>query len=223
MQYETLHKFTQIPSHLNNSYRQIQALLALNQLLQLNWALPPLRGWAASPDFLLLIVEHTRQHQPKVILECSSGASTIALAQSVKLNGKGRVLSLEHDPEYAEKTREELKKQGLQDYATVLDAPLKKYIFNENQYLWYNFGAQIGDLPIDMLVIDGPPGSLNRLARYPAGPLLLPMLTKNGSVFLDDSDRIDEQEIINLWVTQFSHLCIHQKDCEKGAVILQSS
>ena len=223
MQYEVLHQLAQVPSHLNNTYRQIQALQELNKLTQLTWALPPLRGWAASPDFLLLIAEHAKQKQPNVILECSSGASTVVLAQSVKLVGQGRVLSLEHDPVYAQKTRDELKKQGLQDYATVLNAPLKKYTLNEKQYLWYDFGTQIENLPIDMLVIDGPPGSLNPLARYPAGPLLLPMLTKNGSVFLDDSDRADEQEIVRLWLDQFTNLKLHQKECEKGAVKLQSS
>jgi len=71
-----------------------------------------------------------------------------------------------------------------------------------------------------MLVIDGPPAHLNHYARYPAGPLLLPLLNENGVVFLDDAGRHDEQEIIQRWVSEFNGLDVHQYDCEKGAVCL---
>lgn len=63
-------------------------------------------------------------------MECSSGASTIVLAQSAKLNGRGHVFSLEHDRDYATKSRVELEKQSLSDWATVIDAPLQEYIFD---------------------------------------------------------------------------------------------
>ena len=201
-------------------FQQLQAFTALDRRLNLTYALPPLRGWAASPDFLLLLAEHVHREKPEVIVECSSGASTVMLAQCAKQNGKGHVYSLEHDFEYAEKTRQELIKQDLQDWATVIDAPLQDYSFAGEIYKWYKLDAVIETKQIDTLVIDGPPGYLNRYARYPAGPLLLPLLNKNAVVFLDDAERTDEQQIIKNWLTEFPNLQANQHNCEKGAVTL---
>lgn len=209
--------------HFPESIRQVHAFIDLNRLLQLPWSLPPLGGWAASADFLLLLAEYVLQQQPEVIVECSSGASTLVLAQCAKLNGKGRILSLEHDVIYAEKTRQELIKQGLQDWATVIDAPLQDYRFNEQNYQWYALDEQIQSQVVDMLIIDGPPASLNSCARYPAGPLLLPLLNKKARVFLDDADRADEQKIIKDWVNEFPRLQKSVHYCEKGAVILSNA
>jgi len=207
-----------LPEYLQHNYQQIQAFTDLSHLLQLPWPLPPLRGWAASPDFLLLLAEHVLQKKPKCIVECSSGASTIVLAQCAKINGYGHIQSLEHDAHYADKTRQQLIKQKLQDWATVIDAPLRDYKFNEQKYRWYTLNEQIKSSCIDMLVIDGPPASLGHCARYPAGPLLLPLLNENGMVFLDDADRPDEQKIIQRWIDEFKKLDAHRYNCEKGAV-----
>lgn len=221
MQYELRQQLEQkLPEHLHRTYQQIQAFTDLNYLLHLPWPLPPLRGWAASPDFLLLLAEHMFQKKPECIVECSSGASTIVLAQCAKLNGYGQILSLEHDVHYAAKTKQQLIKQGLEDWATVINAPLKDYEFNGQNYRWYSLNEKIKELCIDMLVIDGPPASLNHCARYPAGPLLLPLLNENGVVFLDDAARADEQEIIQRWIDEFKNLDVHSYDCEKGAVNL---
>jgi predicted O-methyltransferase YrrM len=219
MQYELKDQDQRIPDAL---YHQLQALAALDRRLNLTYALPPLRGWAASPDFLLLLAEHVYRQQPKVIVECSSGASTVMLAQCAKQNGKGHVFSLEHDAQYAEKTRQELLKQDLLNWATVIDAPLQEYSFSEQTYRWYKLDEEIQTKPIDMLIIDGPPGFLNSCARYPAGPLLLPLLNKNAVVFLDDADRPDEQQIIKNWLSEFPNLHVNQHNCEKGAVSLSN-
>lgn len=221
MQYTLQQQLEQkLPEHSHHTYQQIQAFIDLNRLLQLPWPLPPLRGWAASPDFLLLLAEHVFQKKPERIVECSSGASTVVLAQCAKLNGYGHVLSLEHDAHYAEKTRQQLIKQGLEDWATVIDAPLINYELNGQNYQWYKLNAQIENTCIDMLVVDGPPASLNHCARYPAGPLLLPLLNKEGVVFLDDADRPDEQEVVERWISEFTKLNSFWYDCEKGGISL---
>lgn len=220
MQYSLQQQFEHFPETLNLTYRQIQAFISLEGMLGLPYALPPLRSWAASPDFLLVLAEYSRQQLPEVIVECSSGASTIVLAQCAKMNRKGHIFSLEHDPIYAEKTRQELKKQDLLDWATVIDAPLQDYNFDDQNYLWYTINEQIQSTQIDMLIIDGPPAGLNHCARYPVGPLLFPLLNKKSAVFLDDANRIDEQKIISTWLNDFPEMSLSKYDCEKGAVCL---
>lgn len=108
-------------------FRQLEALQGLYAELDLKVSLPPTRGWAASPDFLLELVRHTRANKPLTVLECSSGTSTLVLARCLQLNGAGKVLSLEHDPYYAAQTRQQLQRHGLQDWAQVLDAPLQPH------------------------------------------------------------------------------------------------
>ena len=73
-------------------FGQIHALLALERRLALSQPLPPMRGWAGSPDFLLVIANEVLARKPKLIVECSSGVSTIVIARCLELNGGGTCL-----------------------------------------------------------------------------------------------------------------------------------
>jgi hypothetical protein len=72
-----------------------------------------------------------------------------------------------------------------------------------------------------MLVIDGPPRATRKLARYPAGPVLFPLLADNATVFLDDTDREDEKTILEILRDEFSMLDQTRVNCEKGCAVLQ--
>lgn len=201
-------------------FRQLEALQGLYAELDLKVSLPPTRGWAASPDFLLELVRHTRAQRPLTVVECSSGASTLVLARCLQLNGAGKVLSLEHDPYYAAQTRQQLQRHGLQEWARVLDAPLQPHALSGETWPWYDIGALPADLAIDLLVIDGPPQATRALARYPAGPLLFPRLHPGGQVFLDDAARSDELAIVQRWQREFPSLRHTMRVCEKGCAVL---
>lgn len=205
-------------------YRQLEALQGLYAELNLSRSLPATRGWAASPDLLLELARHAQAACPQVVLECSSGTSTLVLARCMQLNGYGMVYSLEHDPVYAQHTRRELARHGLTAWATVLDAPLQPQQFGAATWPWYAPEAVRAALPpqtqIDLLVIDGPPQATRHLARYPAGPALFPMLAVGASVFLDDSARPDEQRILALWQAEFPEFELSSKPCEKGCAVL---
>jgi hypothetical protein len=84
-----------------NSFRQIEALIGIYEETQINRALPPTRGWAASPDFLRNLCISVAEEKPKTIVECSSGISTLIAAACLKRQGSGHVYSLEHDPIFA--------------------------------------------------------------------------------------------------------------------------
>lgn len=201
-------------------FRQLEALHGLYAELDLKTSLPPTRGWAASPDFLLELARHARTARPQTVLECSSGASTLVLARCMQLNGTGKVLSLEHDTHYAQQTREQLQRHGLQDWAEVLDAPLLAQRLHGQDWPWYSLGNLPPALAIDMLVIDGPPQATGALARYPAGPLLIPRLTPHAHIFVDDAARDDEQAALQRWRQQFPALRQSERVCEKGCAVL---
>jgi len=203
-------------------YRQLEALTALNALIRPVFPLPPLRVWAGSPDFLLELARRILLRRPVVIVECSSGASSVVAAHCCQLNGLGHVYALEHEPVFAEATRGYLREQGLEDWATVIDAPLEAVELSGVEYAWYGLNA----LPaqhIDLLVVDGPPASLGPMARYPAGPKLLSRLATNAVVLVDDADREDEQQIVRLWQEEFPALKAIHVTAEKGLVILEQT
>lgn len=202
----------------DNLFTQLTTLNALERVLDLPAPLPTTRGWAGSPDFLRHIHDLALTHKPSIVVECSSGTSTVVLARTLQMNGTGQVFSLEHDALYAEKTRQALQRCGLQSLATVIDAPLTKHQIDGTSHLWY----RLEDLPerIDMLVIDGPPAVTHHRARYPAIPLLICRLTPEAVVVLDDAARSDEQAAVDLWVQHFGLTRVEGYFAEKGIAVL---
>lgn len=200
-------------------FSQLQALFALEKKLGLTEPLPPLRGWAGSPDFLLTVADTVLTRKPGIVVECSSGSSTLVIARCLQLLGKGHVFSLEHDETFGNETTDLLKLHNVTEWATVLHAPLVK---QGNDTVWYNENVlpdQLG--PIDLLVVDGPPADIAPLARLPALPKLLPLLAKKAVVVLDDAARTAEIEIVRRWLEdapEFRYRYLHH---EKGCVILE--
>jgi len=210
----------ELPETRANEFRQIEALLALYADIKPELGLPATRGWAGSPDFLNALAAHVIAESPEIIVECSSGSSTLILAHLLRRQGFGHVHSLEHEPEYAGKTRALLAAHGLSDWATVIDAPLQPRPGASGNQPWYVLdGLPVSS--IDLLVIDGPPTHVAPLARYPAGPNLFPRLSARGHVFLDDAGRPEERETIRRWLAempQFEHLALQ---AEKGLAMLR--
>ena len=221
MQYDVLARLDRIEGPgFSNLYRQIEALWNLYRDLGLESSLPPMRGWATSPDFLHLLALHALKMQPQVAVECSSGVSTLVLARCMAIYGKGHVYSLEHSPEFAAKTRANLARLGLTEFATVIDAPLKLYQISGTGYKWYDLG-NLPNCKADMLVIDGPPATSCKMARYPAGPLLFPILNRGAYVFLDDAAREDEKSAVDLWSEEESVKVLNGfAQAEKGCCVL---
>lgn len=203
-------------------YRQIEALHFLYRELAVQRPLPPLRGFAASPDFLREIVRSIRETQIQRVVELGSGASTIVAARSLELNGSGHLYSLDHDAKYAEKTRELLREQGLQDWATVIHAPLISHDIRGELYQWYSL-KNLPEFAIDLLIVDGPPAATQKHARYPALPLLRSRLAKTGVVIADDTSRRDDAEVIVRWSEEHPDLIFAEQTCEKGCVKIESA
>src|SRR5699024_11233349 len=70
----------------------------LQRRLTIKGQLPPLRGWATSPDVLLRLHTHIMATRPNVIVEFGSGASTLVIADALSQNGAGK-RSEEHKSE----------------------------------------------------------------------------------------------------------------------------
>ena len=218
------HQTHRIDQSADNVIAQVEALLMLYAELNPGRGLPTTRHWAASPDFLRTIATHFHQHQPAVVLECSSGISTLVLAYCVRRQGAGHVYSLEHEAVYAQRTRDLLQSHDLNNWATVIHAELKPVTLGDWVGRWYDVARLPSPLVADLLVVDGPPESTGYLARYPAMPLLHAHLSKGATVFIDDANRLDEQITVGRWLDEFSDLAaIDPVVTEKGCAVLVRS
>ncbi len=176
--------------------------------------------WSAAPDFLELIVEHALTHKPATIVECGSGLTTVMLARCCAVNDGGRLFSLENGAEFAAQTRDALAGSGLDAFSTVIDAPLAMQAVNGRDFQWYALD-DLAAIDIDMLVIDGPPGFIQRHSRYPALPLLFDRLAAGCTVFMDDAARPDERELVGMWQKEFPAIEQEYIGNERGCAVLR--
>jgi len=139
--------------------------------------------------------------RPSLIVECGSGTSTLLMATCLKTFGiDGRVIAIDHDATYAEKTRDLLRRNSVDDVVTVVTAPITSRTVRRNSAQWYDFDPdQHLNQDIDLLLVDGPPNPLGSMMRYPAIPILHDYLTPGSLILLDDGHRTDEQRVVSAW------------------------
>lgn len=160
-------------------------------------------GWTlgdAALGFVLGEVAAGRRH----VLECGSGRSTVVVARLLRELGGGHVWALEHEAEFASRTRALLAAEGLDAVATVLTAPLRPHRIAADCG-WYD-GAALERLPsraIELLLVDGPPAPADRprnaRSRFPALPLLAPFMAPAATVVCDDVHRPGERWALHRW------------------------
>ena len=209
---------------INHTFRQLEALQNLNAMLPAHGVLPATRGWAASPDLLLVLVDLIMTERPSLVVECGSGASTLWLALAMRRFGiDGRIVALDHDPAFGGKTRDLLARHDVRDLAEVRDAPLESFSLDGETYLWYARHAFQDLEGIDLLFVDGPPATTGHQARYPALPLLGGSLSPAATVVLDDLVVPDMQKVLGLWLDANPEFGSEILPLEKQAAVLHRS
>jgi predicted O-methyltransferase YrrM len=162
-----------------------------------------LGGWSIDAFLGKFLVQHLMEHRPKCIVELGSGSSTILIARTLQLMGINYCdhVAVDHEAKYLAISRDYARLNGLEDRVTWLDCPLQHY--QELDKLWYGgLTEKLADRKIDLLIIDGPPGPLQPMSRYPALPLLLPYMSEHCTIILDDAIRSEEQDIARRWVQE---------------------
>ncbi|WP_444898960.1 class I SAM-dependent methyltransferase [Microbulbifer sp. VAAC004] len=191
----------------NRVYAQLESLSWLQKRLSIKGQLPPLRGWAASPDVLLLLHTHIMSTRPAIVVELGSGASTLVIADALRQNGVGKLISIEHSDNYGAQTLSTLEVEYLQSWVDLRVGDLElwsgKHLNSDDSNSpchWYPLSLFDGIDNIDLLWIDGPPGATCPYSRYPALPALFNKLTSRAEVWMDDTIRKEEKTICERWV-----------------------
>lgn len=200
---------------------KIQAIGEIQKLLPLRAPLKPMTGWAATPELAVTVLRQLIFHKPKTIVELGSGVTTLINGYGFETyNPDGILFSLDHNHEYAEITRQEIKQHGLETYVDLRIAPLIDINLNGGSYKWYDLSNFNPHSKIDLLIVDGPPVSTVKNARYPALPLMIDYLSKNCSIIIHDTNRKEEREIVKRWLSEFPEFTADVRETDKGITIL---
>lgn len=187
--------------------QEVEALLQLFNRIQPRAAMPSSGNWALPPTGILQLLEVVEKRRPKRIVQLGSGTSTLWLAYALESLGEGRVIALEHDEHYFAETKALLVAHGFAEtVAEVRHAPLGDAGLPDHDTPWYTASAFEDLDAVDLLLVDGPPEATGKSARYPAMPAFLPKLAAGAFVILDDTDRKDEQDIIERWKSEYPGL-----------------
>ena len=181
--------------------REVEGLHQLFGAFTPRAPMPSTGQWALNPTDMLALLYVIEQRRPAVVVELGSGTSSIWIGYALERLG-GRLISVDHEPEYAGKTRGMVAAHGLDAVVEVRDAPLRPIEVRGAQFDWYDTGALADVDHIDLLVVDGPPGSTGPMSRYPAVDMLRHKLSRTAAVFLDDLSRSDEQETLRRWAAE---------------------
>jgi len=151
-------------------------------------------GFVARVDYLQEVARRAAATDGP-ILECGSGITTVLMG----LLTQGRnteVYSLEHHPEWHRKVESVLKRNGLANVHACF-SPLRDY----GDFDWYDPPLENLPTKFSLVVCDGPPGS-TKGGRYGLLPVMGSRLPTNSVILLDDTDRPEEQAIMDRWKTE---------------------
>ncbi len=185
--------------------------VAMHALAELSGPYLPWGSGAMRPAGLVSVCNDIVLNGRRRIVELGSGISTVLLARLLTQRsppGGFRIVTVEHDARWAGWVREQLDRERVGTDVTIIWAPLLPHPGAEAGLSWYDqaalaqaLPAALGDDPIDLLLVDGPPAYADGqgLARYPALPVLAQRLAPGASVVLDDAERPGEQEVLRRW------------------------
>lgn len=230
---------------IRNASKQIEAFISVENYFNTG-NLPSVssesHAWPISPDLSLFLIEMLESEHYDLIIEFGSGYSTLLIArvlqqQLLRSPDKPQPyqIAFEHLEHYHEKTRKQLELHQLHDKVNVIHTPLKKWKSeDDNVYPYYSCVSALrkvkktlGSSPRKILVlVDGPPGSTGKHARYPALPIINSIFPQQAIDYvLDDYIREDEKEITKLWLEYLERhsrkVSVQERKLEKDVCVIR--
>jgi hypothetical protein len=179
-------------------------------------------AWTVTPDVMSLLYEKiVNSESTSNICEFGSGISTTYIATVIQKTGRGHLYSFEHDYDFYLQTIFELQAHRLSDFVTLVHTPLSPCIVDEVQYSWYDVDCFTQLPQIDVFLVDGPPGHIQKLSRLPAINIISKYSNPSTTIIVDDSYRDDEQEMIKIWQTKLPYLQLIPKQLSKSFTVLE--
>ncbi|QBY03542.1 hypothetical protein E2K93_03730 [Thalassotalea sp. HSM 43] len=155
------HKIT---TGLNNSVKQIESYIGVQNYLENGTVGLDYHGWPISSDIALFLLNKVETNNYDLVIEFGSGTSTMLFAQAMKnLTNRSendfkrisvdaensqylashqdlpkKVVTFEHNKKYFDKTSKSLVNSNFDDVVELVHAPLVDYKVGEKNYLYYS-------------------------------------------------------------------------------------
>ena len=176
-------------------------------------ALPHLGSWKADTYFLWRILGAIEKLRPREVVELGCGASSLVIGKALELNCGGRLTSYDQHAEFVAATAQWLGSHDIQ--ATLRHAPLTEDPTHWG-HVWYDLSALPAE--IDLLVIDGPPWTLNPFVRGRA-EVLFERIAPGCMVLLDDAARPGERVVAQRWKRNWPNFRFTLQPGAKGTLV----
>lgn len=217
----SFHQYHQQNEELEHQHYKIQAIGEIQNLLTFRAPIPAMNGWAATPELAVTVLKEIIRNKPNTIVELGSGVTTLINGYGLeKYNPKGKMISIDHDSDYAAITNSEIELHGLENVVELRVAPLKKVNINSTAQTWYDSSAFEFKAKIDLLIVDGPPVKTEKYARYPALPVLHEHLSDSCTIIIHDTKRKQESAIVKNWLNEFPSFQESKLRTDKGISVL---
>ena len=225
-----------------NAVRQLEAHANLQRYLSEGRLMPELHGWPVSPDFGVMLIEMVESNNYDLVIEFGSGTSTLLMAIALSRTAKRCrrtapivQVAFEHLQTFHQQTHSLLERAGVAHAVQLQLAGLQPWESAEGtEYAFYACQDTLNAIvrampgPIDraLVVVDGPPAATGNEARYPALPIVLPLLQGVAiDVLLDDHARPEEQQVVQMWLARLEaagrHFAVSTPALEKGACLIK--
>lgn len=185
---------------MTGSWEAVDRALGAREDIDLSWLepLPPRQTWPLDGESLRFVAALIAELAPPVVVEFGSGYSSRVMAWATgRMTPAGRLVTIENDPLFAQRVRQELPDEVSAGRMAVIEAPLVVRHREGEALPVYLLDASLLDEPAALIVIDGP----SQLLGGRAGTLFQAVeLARPGTVVLmDDVDRAGESEALADW------------------------
>lgn len=197
---------------------------AIRRLVPEGTLLPQPGAWSLDSDTLSWLVTELEARRPACVVELGSGLSTIVLGLKLRALGHGRLISIDHDPKFAEQTRSWVDFHRLHDVVEIRLAPLQPRPGQPQEPPWYDEAALTDLNGVAMLVVDGPPmTTLHPDIRAAALPFFAPRFTGDWVIYFDDANRPGERRFLTHWRTAQPSVKVEFLPFPKGGAVVRPS
>lgn len=143
-------------------------------------------NWSLDKDTIAFLWKQLQIYQPRTILECGSGVSTLLFSKYLKqYQPDGILISIEQSETQKYATEENLVKNRLMESVSILHFPV-----DENGRYQFDISVlhqELNNRKIDWLMVDGPAGKDG--CRDNIISVLLPFMAPGAYWWMDDSFR----------------------------------
>lgn len=211
----------QIKNHERTNYQQLTQYMELRRVFDNDQVMPPLRGYAISPDLVFYLLSLLDRFKPRSILEFGSGFSSVVFSRYAHSEG-AKVVSVDHEPYFSKKSEAYVNEWGYDDHFNLIIADVKEQEVNGTNVFFYDRSPVEKHSGFDFVFLDGPPQKLGLKVRGGLLPLFRPLLSPGCIIVLDDYYRPGEREFVDNWLkTGLVELIEKNESIEKHAVLLR--